>query len=67
MIIKYTDKIENTELGYILYLNLENGLEFWHNTFTNATYVSENAGELLGEEIVTLRELEFKCIGENYE
>ena len=63
MIIEYTDKIENKELGYILYLDLEKGNEFWHNTFTNATYVSENAGEKLGEEIVTLRELEFKGIG----
>lgn len=60
MIIWYTDKIENKELGYCLYLDLIIDREFWYNYQTGTLYYSSGAGEvkkgLVGNETgVTLR------------
>tara|TARA_R110000851_G_C13024976_1_gene560547 strand:+ start:282 stop:1172 length:891 start_codon:yes stop_codon:yes gene_type:complete len=45
MIVWYTDKIESEELGYCLYLDLEEGLEYWYDCQSEKLYLSSEAGE----------------------
>ena len=60
MIIWYTDKIDNPDLGYCLYLDLRGDHEFWYDYHIEQLYYSSGAGEIRGDVItnetgVTLR------------
>lgn len=45
MIIWYTDKVENKDLGYCLYLDLANDNEFWYDYQTSLLHYSKDAGD----------------------
>lgn len=45
MIIWYTDKIENKDLGYCLYLDLEEDKEYWYDYQLEDLCLSNEAGE----------------------
>lgn len=62
LIIEYTDKIENLELGYTLYLNLNNDLEYWYDFNTRQLHWSRNAGDNIYEAFVAEDEYELKGV-----
>lgn len=45
MIVSYTDKMSNEDLGYTLYLNLITDNEYWYDHLTGDLYYSKDAGE----------------------
>lgn len=47
MNIWYDEKIENTELGYTLYLDFKGNREYWYDHNTFCLYPSKEAGGML--------------------